>query len=190
MDTTMIIAIIAGVVSLTGAFITWYQTERIKKLEVRTQESLAKLTSETQVEIEKLKLEKEKVIHALEVSEKKTEERKKALSNFWSCLQQIKEEIKIILHDDFGSLDKLKFEEFRGFKLGVKIFQSLYMGRGVELSPIMAATIHDTKNLLVNIDAEISRIRHSLDGKKDSSLYEPPKISKNKQNIYEENLRN
>lgn len=151
METTLIIAIVAGIVSLFSAFITWSQTMRIKQLEVTTQAELAKLNSETQLEIERLKLKKEQVIYALEVSAKHSEDKEKHLSKIWSSLQDIKEDVNFILSYDFHDVSGISAETFERINLKGEILVSLYREQGLDLPEGIRSAVHDTKGFILRL---------------------------------------
>lgn len=162
METALIIAIVAGAVSLMCAFITWYQAERIKKLEVKTQ-----------AEIEKLKLEKEKIFYALEMSAKHSEDKEKHLSKIWSSLQDIKEDVNFVLSYDFRDMSGVSAETFERINLKGKILISLYSEQGLDLPIGIRHAVHDTKkfiSVIHNLTLEFKQKLKVRSSKKGDSL--------------------
>jgi hypothetical protein len=146
MNPTIIVAIVAGLVSLISAFIAWRQAERVKEIEVSTQEYLGRLNSQTQIVIEKFKSDSEWAKQALEIALTESKPIEQAIRQMWQIIQDVKDQI-ILIKDFPQELRKIS----DSVKNSHKEFMKLYGESGIILPTASRSGSHEAKNLLMDI---------------------------------------
>lgn len=168
MNPTIIIAIVAGLVSLVSAILAWRQAERVKKIEVRTQEYLGRLNAQTQVAIEKFRADNERAKKALELAIQESDAVEQAMKRLWKIIQNVKDHISLIR--DTSKQNELEKLLSKIRDAGRDIME-VYGESGAMLPRTSQAASHEAKNLILSIYQRLDslawrKLRHDFEVRK------------------------
>jgi hypothetical protein len=93
MTSEIIIAIVSGIVGLTGGVIAWVQAVKTSRLKADADAALERIKSETSLTLEHLKLEQERRKRAFEVVIEESKPIEIVLTQAWHDIQSIKDVI-------------------------------------------------------------------------------------------------
>lgn len=150
-DTSVVVAIVAAFASLASACIAWFQSVRVKHLEIETQEKLANLTTNTQLAIEKLKIYDTRLDKALTLASAESEPLEDILSEFWQKIQIIKDELLKLCEVEEHRIDDLETvtNEIRSI---IRDFAKVYQQHGIEIPQFTKMQIHQCKNIMLDLE--------------------------------------
>lgn len=146
-ESSILIAVIAGSVSVISAFIAWQQAVKVKKIDVDAQARIAELTSKTQLEIEKLKLDNDKVKHAFEMAMVVTAPLEDVLLQVWQAIQLAKDGTLVLLNSEVHDATSIK-DAACVVELAQETVRDLFVKFGGQFEMHIAGCIHSGKNLL------------------------------------------
>ncbi len=152
MLSAIIVACIAGVVSLLSALFAWKQTVLVKRVEAATQERLALVNAQTQAAIETIKTEHERSKNAFEVAIAESGPVEQALSTMWGLIQGVKDQVAATVRLDESKVDRETLTELAGrVKEARSTFLDIYQSSGAALPDTAADAAHGAKNIFFDI---------------------------------------
>lgn len=153
MSSTILVASIAGVVSLIGAYFSWKQAVRVKRIEILAQAHLASVNAQTQISLEAVKNENARVQKAFETAIAESGSIEQNLSMIWRQLQSLKEQIALLISSLQAdrmpfSLENLYKDHVSNLKDEFGEYVHTYYVIGSMIPTLACDAAHSAKNVL------------------------------------------
>src|SRR2546430_2602839 len=104
MSSEVIVAVVSGVVGVTGGIISWIQAVRTSRLRAETDSTIETIRSEASLAVETMKAENERRRKAFEIASQESRPIETALAQAWHDIQTVKDVISKIVRP--SCLDK------------------------------------------------------------------------------------